>query len=80
MTSIKIRIYQKAAKKPETTITIPLDVFRVASKLIPKKASTALEKEGIDLNEIVKLSKNKEVRGTLIEIENPDQRIVVSIE
>lgn len=80
MAAIKIRIFKIGDDKPETTITIPLGVLRVASKLIPKKASAALEKEGIDLNEIVELSENEKVHGTLIEIENPDERIVISIE
>ncbi len=80
MADFRIYIFKSGATEPETKITIPLGVLRVASKLIPKKAAAVLEKEGIDLNEILALSESKEICGTLLEIENPKERIVISIE
>ena len=80
MADFKIYIFKSGDTEPETKITIPLGVLRVASKLIPKKAAEVLEKEGIDLNEILALSDSKEICGTLLEVENPQERIVISIE
>ena len=44
-------------------------MLTVASKLIPKKVTEALQEKGIDINELVELSKNPDVQGTIIEIE-----------
>lgn len=56
MADFKICIFKSGVFKPETKITIPLNILRVVSKLILKKASAAMEREGINLNEIVALS------------------------
>jgi hypothetical protein len=79
---LKIMIYESGAIKPNTTITIPGSVIKVASRLIPRRAASALQEKGIDLNEIVKLSENPDVRGTLVEIEEHDtnERIVIALE
>jgi hypothetical protein len=68
VTALKIYVFKSGTTEPETKITIPLGVLRVASKLVPKKATEALEKEGIDLNEILALSESEDIRGTLSDI------------
>jgi hypothetical protein len=82
MADIKIRVFKSGEAKPKTTVTIPGNILNVASKLIPKKAASALQDEGIDLDELIRLSKNPEVRGTLVEIEAHDknEKIVISLE
>ena len=82
MADVKIRVYKHGDSQPETTVTIPGSVLDVASKLIPKRAIVALQDEGIDLEELIKLSKNPDVRGTIVEIEEhkKNEKIVISLE
>jgi hypothetical protein len=72
----------KPQTQPEKTIAIPGSVLSVASKLIPKKAVAALQEEGVDLDELTRLSKNPDVRGTLVEIEEhkKKEKIIISLE
>ena len=58
MADVKIRVFKHGESKPDTTVTIPGSVLNVASKRIPKKAVAALQEEEIDLDELIKLSKN----------------------
>jgi hypothetical protein len=82
MADVKIRIFRQGESQPKTTVTIPGSVLNVASKLIPKKAFSALQEEGIDIDELIKLSKNPDVRGTLVEIEEhqKNEKIIISLE
>ena len=82
MADIKIRAFKGDETQPETTVTIPGSVLRVASKLIPKQAAAALQDKGIDLDELIELSRNPEVRGTLVEVgeHKKNERIVISLE
>jgi len=82
MADVKIRVFKGGEVKPETTVTIPGSVLNVASKLIPKQAAAALQDKGIDLDELIKLSQNPEVRGTLVEVEEhkKNEKIVISLE
>jgi hypothetical protein len=82
MANLKIRVFKGGEAEPETTVTIPGGVLKVASKLIPKQAAAALQDKGIDLDELIKLSTNPEVQGTLIEVEEhkENERIVISLE
>ena len=87
MTDVRIRIYKSGAggapsTEPQTTVTIPGKILEVASKLIPKRAISALHEEGIDIDELVQLTRNPEVRGTVVEIENHQkgERVVISLE
>ncbi len=82
MADLKIRVFKGGESSPETTVTIPGSVLRIASRLIPKQTAIALEEKGIDLDEIVRLSENPEAKGTLIEVEEhkKNQRIVISLE
>ncbi len=82
MANLKIRVFKGNNAHPDTTFTIPLGVLRVASKMIPKKAAAALEDKGIDVNQIVELSQDEEVRGTIVEIEehNKNEKVIIAIE
>jgi hypothetical protein len=82
MANLKIRVFKGNNARPDTTFTIPLGVLRVASKMIPKKAAAALEDKGIDVNQIVELSQDEEVRGTIVEIEehNKNEKVIIAIE
>jgi hypothetical protein len=80
MKNLKIQFYKNQEEKPEKTITIPLSALQVISQLLPKRAKSALEKEGIDLAQCKELAKEKGLVGTLIEIENPTEKMVISVE
>ena len=82
MANLKIRVYKSGNADPETTFTIPGKVAKVAAKWIPRRAANALLAKGIDIDEIVALSENPDVHGTLVEVEEhkKDKRIVISLE
>ena len=65
MLKLKIRIFKNSDTKPDTTMTVPLAVIKVASKLVPPKAVKVLDDLGIDLDEIIEISKTEEPLGTL---------------
>ncbi len=74
-----LQIYGKT--EPSTTITVPLTIIRYAKKLIPKQFKNELQEKGIDIELVVELSQNKEIRGTIVEIENHEknEKIVIAI-
>jgi hypothetical protein len=84
MASLKIRTFHDGNTEPKTTITVPLAIIRYASKIIPKHFTKALQEKGIDIDTdmIVELSQNKEIRGTIVEIEDhqKNEKIVITIE
>ena len=82
MADVKIRVFKGDDRDPATTVTIPGGVLRIASKLIPHKAVAALKDQGIEFEEIVRLSENPEAHGTLVEVEDhqKDERVVISLE
>jgi hypothetical protein len=82
MADLKIRVFKTGKTQPETTVTIPGGVLKVASKLIPKQAAAALQEKGINLDELLKLSTNPEIKGTLVEVEehNKNEKVVISLE
>lgn len=82
MTDLKIRVFKGDDPEPDTTVTIPGDVLRIASRLVPKQAMDALQEKGIDLDEIISLSENPEARGTLVEVEEhkKNERVVIALE
>jgi hypothetical protein len=82
MADLKIRVFKSGEATPDTTVTVPGNVLKIASKLIPKRLATALEDKGIDIDEIIKLSENPEAQGTLVEVEEhkKNEKIVIALE
>jgi hypothetical protein len=82
MLKLKIRIFKDSDTKPDTTMTVPLAVIKVASKLVPRKAIKVLDDLGIDLDEIIEISKTEEPLGILAEIEEhkKNRKTIISIE
>jgi hypothetical protein len=80
--SLIVRVYESNEKKPAQTVTIPLGVLKVARGFIPDRAKAALEKEGIDLDNVMGLAEGQEAPGVLLEVEDhkKKRRVVVSIE
>ncbi len=82
VTNLMIRIYKQGDKDPDTTIKVPSKILKIASAVIPKQVSQALADKGVDLDEILKLTENPDVKGTLIEIEEhrKNEKILISLE
>ena len=82
MANLKIRIFKGEEAKPETTVTIPGGILKIASKLIPGQAMDSLKDKGIDLDEIIRLADNPDAHGILVEVEEhkKNERIVIALE
>jgi hypothetical protein len=82
MADLKIRVFKGKDTQPATTVTILGGVLKIARNLVPQRALGALRDEGIDVDEIVRLSEGPEAKGKLVEIEDhgKDERVVISLE
>ena len=82
MADLKIRVFKGGAAEPETSVTIPGGVLKIASRLIPKQATEALQEKGIDLDDIIRLSENPDAHGILVEVEEhkKGERVVIALE
>ena len=80
MQNLKIYIHRPGMEKAEKVITIPITLLHVGLPLLPKRLRGTLEKEGIDLSTCRELTKEKGVKGTLIEIESAEERLAIAVE
>ena len=82
MAKLCIKKYENGNKKPLKTISIPLAVLKIVKNLIPKKVKDELQKEGIDIQEIIKLSESPDFNGTILEVENhvKNEKVIISLE
>lgn len=82
MADLKIRVYKGGGADPETTVTIPGGILKMASALIPRQAAAALQEKGIDIDEIIRLSENPDAHGTLVDVEEhkKNERVVIALE
>ena len=78
---LRIQYYKSSSdSKPELAVKIPFSVLHIAVSFLPKKLSALLEKEGIDISQSKDLVKEKELVGTIIEIENINGKIAISVD
>ncbi len=82
MKDIIIRVFPSGQDKPDATIRIPGPMLRIASKLLPSQAVSPLAQHGIEIERIVELAQDPDVRGTLVEIEEHrrGKRISIALE
>ena len=82
MKKLCIKKYEQGTEKPLTTVSIPLAVIKIVKSLIPKKAKEQLQKEGIDIQEIIKLSESPDFTGIVLEVDNHEknEKVVISLE
>jgi len=78
--NLMLHVHQAGKSEPKTKVTIPLSGFHVGEKLLPRKVKEILEREGIDLSGITELYSKKGPKGTLIEIEDSDEKLVIMID
>ena len=79
MAKLKIRTYKDNETEPDTTISIPVSILRYAKKAIPKQTATALQEKGIDIDLIIELARNEDIRGNLVEIEEHKKKRKISV-
>ena len=80
MESLKLHLHKSGQTKPETIVTIPLAMLPVSVSLIPKRIQDSLEKLGIDVSSLSQLTGKKTPRGVLIEIEQSNEKMVISVD
>lgn len=82
MRSIKIREFKIGSDAPEKTVTIPLTIFKIVAKIMPKKALDALQQNDIDIEEIQNVADNPDIQGIILEVEEHTKgvRTIISIE
>ncbi len=82
MANLKIRVFKRGETEPETTITIPGNILKISSKLIPYRLAEILQDRGIDIAETIRLSENPDAQGTLVEIEEhkKNEKVVIALE
>jgi hypothetical protein len=80
MKNLRIEIYKPGQKEPEKTVSVPLSSLDISLKLMPQKIKASLEAEGVDLTVCSDLTKEKDLRGALIEIERRGETLVISVE
>jgi F0F1-type ATP synthase epsilon subunit len=79
MSDLKVRVFKHGNDDPSTTVTIPGGILKVASKLIPRRAIAALADEGIDIDEIVRLSESQEAVGVIARVEDHEKNEIVVV-
>lgn len=80
MQTLKIHIFKPGKNEPDTKISFPISALQVSEKLLPSRVKASLAKEGIDLNELSGLFAKQGPKGTLIELENVNEKIVIMVE
>jgi hypothetical protein len=80
MDHLIIKIYDSGKSKPDQAITIPLSKLNISIQLLPEKAKTLLNREGIDISGLSELANKKISRGSLIEIETDKEKIIISVD
>jgi hypothetical protein len=80
MENLKIHLFESGKSKPNQVITIPLSKLNVGKQLLPTKAKTALEKEGIDIGQLSDLTSKNISKGALIEVESGKEKLVIAVE
>lgn len=80
MADLKVLIYKAGASEPQSKVIVPLKAYAVLARLLPGRVADALAKEGIDLRAIAAEAGAAGPIGTLLEIESPEERVVILVE
>ena len=79
MKNLSILIYENDETEPTTKVRIPLTLMKIANKLVPERINKELQKEDIDLKQILSAIDELEDIGTILEVENKDEKIIIAI-
>lgn len=80
MATMIVEIFE--GENPGTTFKVPLAVFQLAAKLLPRKALDAMEREGMAVQEVIRATKSGELKGQVLEVidRKDNERIVITVE
>jgi hypothetical protein len=59
---------------------LKISIYKEDSKLVPKKAREKLAKKGIDIEKIIKTIEKEKTHGKLLEIQDKEDHIIISVE
>ncbi|MBC8213653.1 MAG: hypothetical protein ISR90_02145 [Candidatus Marinimicrobia bacterium] len=80
MKKLIIKIQKIDSDKPEVKVQIPLKVAKLVNTLIPGKVKDELNKENIDISKILNSINELDDIGTLVEVEQETQQIIIAVE
>ncbi len=80
MNTLKVTMYRRGEASPEKTVTLPLTTLQISLSLLPANMKSFLQEEQIDLTGCRDLVKEKNLKGTLIEVETSDKKMTVAVE
>ena len=63
MDNLIIKINDSGKSKPDQAITIPLSKLNIGKQLLPEKAKTLLNREGIDISGLSEFTNKKISKG-----------------
>lgn len=78
MINLTILIYKRTIA--EIKVIIPFDRLKLSADLIPIQVRKLLQRDDIRLTDLTNLSETDILKGKLIEIESPEEKIVISVE
>ena len=79
MQNLMLQLYERGQQTPARTVTMPLASLPISLRFLPRNVQRWLDRDEIDLGSCQELIKEKELRGTLIEIANSKGKLVISI-
>ena len=79
MPNLKLQLYEPGQETPARTVTMPLSNLKISLRFLPTNVRRSLIQDEIELESCQELIKEKELRGTLIEIANSNGKLVISI-
>lgn len=74
-----IKILVEEAGREKVNISIPLSLARLALKFIPNSARDSLDEQDIDIDEILEAIDEGVENGTLINIDDGDDHVVIKM-
>jgi hypothetical protein len=82
VTHIVIRESESGSAAPIRTVRIPVKVFSIAARLVPRVVREAMEQEGFDLDAMLAAAREIRSPTVLAEIEEHEKRrrIVIALE
>lgn len=80
MQTLKIHISKTGKNEPDTKISLPLSSLHISEKLLPSKVRAMLKTEGINIGELSALFGKQGPKGTLIQVENANEKLEILLE
>lgn len=80
MLCLAIHVYEKGKTQPAPSVRIPLAVVGTIAKFVPTSIMGKLKQHGVDVPQLVHDAGAQLAPGTLADITDGDDRIVIALE